>query len=96
MAYSRKKPIEKPIEENKEDGAVVANEIDQVEFTSEIEEEEEEEVPPTLETLPELPSPPKQKTGKIFLSEEDKRLLKRFNNHIIKKLNLQGSRSVKI
>lgn len=91
MAYSRKRPIEKPIEENKED-EVVVDEIDQVEFTSEI----EEEVPPTLETLPELPPPPKQKTGKIFLSEEDKRLLKRFNNHIIKKLNLHSSRSVKI
>lgn len=41
------------------------------------------------------PEPPKA-TGKIFLGEEDKRLLKKFNNHIVKKLGVGGNRSYKI
>jgi hypothetical protein len=35
-------------------------------------------------------------TGKIFLGEEDKRLLKKFNRHIVNKLGLGGNRSFKI
>jgi hypothetical protein len=35
-------------------------------------------------------------TGKIFLSEEDKRLLKKFNQHIVNKLGLGGNRSIKL
>lgn len=83
MAYSRRRSVEKSAEENKE---TIVNEIDQAELVSEVKEE----------TQPEPSLLPKQKTGKIFLSEEDRRLLKKFNNHIVKKLNLQGSRSVKM
>jgi hypothetical protein len=39
-----------------------------------------------------LPEP----TGKIFLGEEDKRLLKKFNQHIVNKLGLGSNRSVKM
>jgi len=35
-------------------------------------------------------------TGKIFLGEEDKRLLKKFNKHIVNKLGLSGNRSFKV
>lgn len=35
-------------------------------------------------------------TGKIFLGEEDKRLLKKFNAHIVNKLGLGGNRSIKM
>jgi hypothetical protein len=40
----------------------------------------------------ELPPP----TGKIFLGEEDKRLLKKLNKHLVNKLGLGGSRSFKV
>lgn len=41
------------------------------------------------------PEPP-EATGKIFLGEEDKRLLRKFNNHIVKKLGVGGNRSYKM
>jgi hypothetical protein len=42
------------------------------------------------------PSPDPAPTGVIFLGEEDKRLLKKFNQHIINKLGLGGNRSIKL
>lgn len=41
-------------------------------------------------------SQPVVPTGKIFLGEEDKRLLKKFNKHIVNKLGLGGNRSFKV
>jgi hypothetical protein len=41
-------------------------------------------------------SQPVVPTGKIFLGEEDKRLLKKFNKHIVNKLGLGGNRSFKM
>lgn len=35
-------------------------------------------------------------TGKIFLGEEDKRLLQKLNKHLVNKLGLGGSRSFKV
>lgn len=35
-------------------------------------------------------------TGKIFMGEEDKRLLKKFNKYIVKKLGINPNRSFKI
>ncbi len=35
-------------------------------------------------------------TGKIFLGEEDRRLLKKFTSHIVKKLDLGSNRSIKM
>lgn len=33
-------------------------------------------------------------TGKVFVGEEDKRMLKKLNKHIVNKLGLQKNRSV--
>lgn len=41
-------------------------------------------------------SPSPSQTGKIFLSEEDKRLLRKLNKHLVNKLGLGGNRSVKM
>jgi hypothetical protein len=38
-------------------------------------------------------SPP---TGVVFLGEEDKRILRKFNQHIVKKLGISGNRSFRI
>ena len=48
------------------------------------------------QSTPEEPSAPPAPTGKIFLGEEDKRLLKKFNKHIVNKLGLGGNRSFKV
>jgi hypothetical protein len=49
--------------------------------------------PRTRKQKPKLQPAP---TGKIFLGEEDKRLLKKFNSHIVKKLGLASNRSYKV
>lgn len=48
-----------------------------------------------LETLPSVSQPPTP-TGKVFIGEEDRRLFKKFNQHIINKLGLSGNRSFKV
>ena len=53
---------------------------------------EAEELAVTKEETPQ----PVVRTGKIFLGEEDKRLLKKFNKHIVNKLGLGGNRSFKV
>lgn len=45
--------------------------------------------------VPGEPAQP-EPTGKVFLGEEDKRLLKKFNEHIVNKLGLGGNRSIKL
>lgn len=54
-----------------------------------------EETLEKLEALPSISQPPAP-TGKIFIGEEDKRLFKKFNQHIIKKLGISGNRSFKL
>ena len=54
-----------------------------------------EETLEKLEALPNISRPPTP-TGKVFIGEEDKRLFKRFNQHIIKKLGITGNRSFKL
>ncbi len=60
------------------------------------------EIPDSLvisETVPELEpksAEVRKPTGKIFIGEEDKRLLRKFNEHIVKKLGVGGNRSFKI
>ena len=54
-----------------------------------------EETLEKLDALPNIPQPPAP-TGKVFIGEEDKRLFKRFNQHIIKKLGITGNRSFKL
>lgn len=58
-----------------------------------VEETETKIVPVNEPQEVELPPPP---TGKIFLGEEDKRLLKKLNRHLVNKLGLGGSRSFKV
>jgi len=55
--------------------------------------EEELVVAHEPEPEPELDPTP---TGLIFLGEEDKRLLRKVNNHIVNKLGLGGTRSFKV
>ena len=47
----------------------------------------------TTPTEPPLTPPP---TGKVFLGEEDKRLLQKLNRHLVNKLGLSASRSMKV
>jgi hypothetical protein len=54
-----------------------------------------EETLEKLEALPSISQPPAP-TGKVFIGEEDKRLFKKFNQHIIKKLGISGNRSFKL
>ena len=54
-----------------------------------------EETLEKLDALPNISQPPTP-TGKVFIGEEDKRLFKRFNQHIIKKLGITGNRSFKL
>lgn len=51
---------------------------------------------PILETTPIESSPTPPPTGKIFLGEEDRRLLQKLNKHLVNKLGLSGSRSRKV
>ena len=51
---------------------------------------------PVLETTPtEVPLTPPP-TGKVFLGEEDRRLLQKLNKHLVNKLGLSSSRSRKV
>jgi hypothetical protein len=54
-----------------------------------------EETLEKLEALQSISQPPAP-TGKVFIGEEDKRLFKKFNQHIIKKLGISGNRSFKL
>jgi len=54
-----------------------------------------EETLEKLEALPSVSQSPAP-TGKVFIGEEDKRLFKKFNQHIIKKLGISGNRSFKL
>ena len=40
--------------------------------------------------------PPPPPSGKVFLGEEDRRLLKRFDQYVVKKLGISANRSFKI
>lgn len=67
-------------------------------ITQEVEEQVTEEILEEVvahepEPEPELDPTP---TGQVFLGEEDKRLLRKVNNHIVNKLGLGGTRSFKV
>jgi hypothetical protein len=66
-----------------------------IELENESVEPTELETEAPVEETTELFDPPTP-TGKIFLGEEDKRILKKFNKHIVNKLGLGGNRSFKI
>jgi len=86
MAYQKKKedctPTPSPEEQEKVVLASPAN--------------EEEPASPIVEPHEEVVEPPREKSGKVFLGDEDRRLLKKFNQHIVKKLGLSSSRSIKL
>lgn len=78
----------KPMEENTE-----------MEILETLEETTSEEEVVELQLQEPEPEPTIEKSlpqNVIFLGEEDKRLLKKFNSHIVKKLGLQRTRSVKV
>ena len=61
------------------------------------------QIEPEEQTMEEiaLPAPPEDVSDapsgdKVFLGEEDKRLLRKFNRHIVNKLGLSGNRSFKV
>lgn len=62
----------------------------------EAEKEKEELVEELIEELVKEEPVKVPKTLSIFLGEEDRRLLKKFNSHIIKKLGLTSTRSFKV
>lgn len=78
----------KPMEENTEMEILeTLEEITSEELVVELQPQESEPEPTIEKSLPQ---------NVIFLGEEDKRLLKKFNSHIVKKLGLQRTRSVKV
>jgi hypothetical protein len=106
MTYRRKPKSQKPEEqenietqkspENQRTGELPT--IEEVEENIKKVIEIDKMIEKTLEKLDALPNVPQSPapTGKIFIGEEDKRLFKRFNQHIIKKLGITGNRSFKI
>ena len=100
MAYRRKT---KPEDETQQEASLeerlpTVEEVEEnikrvIEIDKKIEEalEKLENFAPTVETKPQI-----KQTGKIFLGEEDKRLIKKFNQHIVNKLGISGNRSFKI
>jgi hypothetical protein len=91
MTYSKRKKPATTTEQKMEEKDLEVTETEETKF----------ELPEALvveETVP-VPEPttePPRATGKIFVGEEDKRLLKKFNSHIVKKLGVGGNRSYKI
>lgn len=89
MAIRRRRTTEPSMETEE-----IKESLDKVEIDSRVESTievatESEPTPP--------PAPPKvEKTNKIFLGEEEKRLMKKFTQHIVKKLKLSGTRSYKV
>lgn len=94
MAY-RRKPQDKKMENQEEKPLPTVEEIEEnIKKVIEIDKMLEEALE-KLETLPSVSQTPTP-TGKIFIGEEDKRLFKKFNQHIIKKLGISGNRSFKL
>lgn len=60
--------------------------------------EEKNELAPLPQAPDPVRNPPKtvEPTGKIFLSEQDRKAMKKANQHLVTMLNLRGSRSVKV
>lgn len=86
MAYQKKK----------EDLAISAEEVaEERSVAAESENKKDEEIaiqPPEVPAI----EPPREKSGKVFLGDEDRRLLKKLNKHIVNKLGLSSSRSIKL
>ena len=91
MAYQRKRKVE--VEMDTEAPRLEATDTD-IEIPADLEFVEEVKQPDPVTAATEERST--TKTGKVFLTEEDKRLFKKFNQHIVKKLGLTANRSVKI
>lgn len=59
-------------------------------FKNKVSEEISKEVSSQIE------EPKIQKSNVVFLNDEDRRLLKKYNKHIINKLGLKATRSIKL
>jgi hypothetical protein len=73
----------------------VENELD-VEQSLSIETQDESAVDEVIEEKKSPKEKPKNLPNVIFLGEEDKRLLRKFNSHIVNKLGIGKTRSVKV
>ena len=75
-----------------------AEEQEQIVSTAEIAKPPVVAVEEKKEPIEELVKEPVRvpKTSSVFLGEEDRRLLKKFNSHIVKKLGLTSTRSFKV
>jgi hypothetical protein len=91
MAYQKRTRIPASSKTETEDVLEMEEEKEEVEVTT----AEAPVVPQEVETTPPTPAQPAP-TGKIFIGEEDRRLLKKFNSHIVKKLGMSGNRSHRI
>lgn len=98
MTYRRKTKSQGPEEQNNAPEERTLPSIEEVEENIKKVIEIDQMIEKTLEKLEALPniSRPPEPTGKVFVGEEDKRLFKRFNQHIIKKLGISGNRSFKL
>lgn len=98
MAYRRKskdQKMEDQISQSEEKQLPTVEEVEEnIKKVIEIDKMLEETLE-KLEALPSVSQPPAP-TGKVFIGEEDKRLFKKFNQHIIKKLGISGNRSFKL
>jgi len=92
MTTSRKRSSTQP-EEEKE--LIEASESDQVEQQIVVPEPQPEPDPIQDEQQVQVDTP-LVRTGKIFVGEEDKRLFKKYNQQIMKKLGLSKNRSIKM
>lgn len=81
MAIRRRRTTKPPMETEQ-----IKETLDQVEVHSKV------------DTITEQPTPSVEveKTNKVFLGEEDKKLMKKFTQHIVNKLKLSGTRSYKV
>jgi len=97
MAY-RRKPQNKKMEDQAQ--KIFTEETQNLPTVEEIEEnikriiEIDKKLEETLEKLESIPIT--VPTGRVFIGEEDKRLFKKFNQHVIKKLGISGNRSFKL
>jgi hypothetical protein len=88
---TRRKPSVQSTEEQELDCLVDKEETD---LDEEVKEVEEEHIAPSADSMQKEAS--YTPTGKIFVGEEDKRLIKKYNQQIIKRLGLSGNRSIKL
>lgn len=77
--------VEQPVPETEEE-KTVEEVVEEVLQTSD----------PDPEPQPVPPPAPIEPTGVIFMGDEDRKLIKKYNKYIVKKLNIGGNRSFRV